>query len=292
MGEPSVKTIKRLYALSGNRCAFPGCTHRLVDESDALVADVCHIAGDKPGAKRYDPSQTEVERQGFANLIVLCAVHHRVIDDNETEYTRALLLEMKRAHEAKATKEFIISGGTARRIILAMAAGAAGGVAMSAAGELGRELGQMWRLFSDALDMPKAKAKTAAPARERQPELPGMPVEELRQILQYGPKGAMMYFPGNEAQHRLGEFFATLLRNSGWQAGLAPEERLPHPPDNVERLAMLFLMRDPSVIANAGRTIDELFRRCGFAPLSREDMAHVVRRKDVVLSYAIFASAR
>ena len=57
-------------------CAFPGCTEILVDKAGLLLGEVCHICGDKPGAKRYDPAQTEAKRQSFSNLIVLCANHH------------------------------------------------------------------------------------------------------------------------------------------------------------------------------------------------------------------------
>tara|TARA_R110002110_G_scaffold289_8_gene1160 strand:+ start:865 stop:1635 length:771 start_codon:yes stop_codon:yes gene_type:complete len=44
-----------------------------------------------------------LERHGFANLILLCANHHKVIDDDEIAYTVNRLLEMKSAHEDHAT---------------------------------------------------------------------------------------------------------------------------------------------------------------------------------------------
>jgi len=40
----------------------------------------CHIKGNKPGSKRHDPNQSETERQGFANLLLMCPIHHDVID--------------------------------------------------------------------------------------------------------------------------------------------------------------------------------------------------------------------
>src|SRR5262245_5695307 len=133
---PSVTTIKRLFALSGNRCAFPGCTNPLFDQDGALIADVCHIGGDKPDAKRYDPLQTEAQRQGFNNLIVLCANHHRVIDSDEVTYTRQALRQMKRSHEASATEEFVISDRQAEKI----AAFLGGAVTATALGGVAREL--------------------------------------------------------------------------------------------------------------------------------------------------------
>jgi hypothetical protein len=86
--EPSRPTVKRLFALSGNRCAFPRCSTPLVDpQSGSIVGEVCHIKGEKPGAARYDPNQSNEERHGFDNLILLCNVHHKVADDDEAVYT-------------------------------------------------------------------------------------------------------------------------------------------------------------------------------------------------------------
>ena len=40
----STLTIKRLYALSGNRCAFPGCERTFVNwEDDTNFSNICHI---------------------------------------------------------------------------------------------------------------------------------------------------------------------------------------------------------------------------------------------------------
>jgi hypothetical protein len=98
---PSVPTMKRLYALSGNQCAFPNCTIPLVDaDSGKVTGRVCHIKGNRVGAKRYDPHQTDVERHGFDNLVLMCPVHHDVIDADEQSYTVERLSQIKRDHEA------------------------------------------------------------------------------------------------------------------------------------------------------------------------------------------------
>jgi hypothetical protein len=41
---PQKDTLRRLFALSGNQCAFPDCKRRLVDEDGTFVAQVCHTA--------------------------------------------------------------------------------------------------------------------------------------------------------------------------------------------------------------------------------------------------------
>jgi hypothetical protein len=98
--EPSRPTIKRLFAVSGNRCAFPECDTPLVDpQSGSIVGEVCHVKGEKLGAARYDPNQSSEERHGFDNLILLCNFHHKVIDDNPATYSFERLLSIKKDHE-------------------------------------------------------------------------------------------------------------------------------------------------------------------------------------------------
>jgi len=63
MSSPSTKTIKRLYALSSNYCAFPQCSLQLIDyKSGSVLAEICHIKARSPGGPRFDPLQTEEQR--------------------------------------------------------------------------------------------------------------------------------------------------------------------------------------------------------------------------------------
>lgn len=55
--------MKKLFALSGNRCAFPDCDKILVDEHDNIFAQICHIEAAEPGGVRYNPNQTDEERR-------------------------------------------------------------------------------------------------------------------------------------------------------------------------------------------------------------------------------------
>jgi hypothetical protein len=97
---PAFATVKRLFALSGNRCAFPKCTAALVQEG-TIVGQVCHIKAVNPDGPRYDTGQSDEERHGFENLILLCGPHHKVIDDDEVAYTVQRIRDMKSAHEAR-----------------------------------------------------------------------------------------------------------------------------------------------------------------------------------------------
>ena len=40
---PTSKTMKSLFARSGNRCAFPDCYVPLVEENGIVTGEVCHI---------------------------------------------------------------------------------------------------------------------------------------------------------------------------------------------------------------------------------------------------------
>ncbi len=64
---------------------------------------MAHFRGDKPGSNRHDPDQTDVERDDYQNLILLCPTHHTLIDrkENEAVYSAEILHEMKAVHEAR-----------------------------------------------------------------------------------------------------------------------------------------------------------------------------------------------
>jgi hypothetical protein len=66
------------------------------------IGEICHIKAAKAGGPRYAAQQTQAERHGYDNLILLCAKHHTVIDDDEETYTVERLLKMKAEHEQRA----------------------------------------------------------------------------------------------------------------------------------------------------------------------------------------------
>ena len=97
------KTLKRLYALSGNTCAFPGCNERLVNKRNAKNSNICHIEAAGVGGERYNPSMTDEQRADYENLILLCIQHHDETNDVNI-YTVDVLQKMKSDHES----EFLI----------------------------------------------------------------------------------------------------------------------------------------------------------------------------------------
>jgi hypothetical protein len=97
--DPRESTVRRLFALSGNRCAFPDCSAQLVTGT-TIVGEVCHIGARSVGGPRYLASQTDEERHGFDNLVLMCRNHHKVIDAEAGSYTVDWLVRVKQEHEA------------------------------------------------------------------------------------------------------------------------------------------------------------------------------------------------
>ena len=100
---PSSETGKRLYLLSGNQCAFPGCNHPIIDEKGTYVCELCHICAAAEGGERFDPLQTNEDRRQFDNLLLMCHAHHAVTDD-VVAYPIKRMREIKADHESRFTR--------------------------------------------------------------------------------------------------------------------------------------------------------------------------------------------
>jgi hypothetical protein len=100
LSRPRESTVRRLFAVSMNRCAFPGCDAAIVGKN-VILGEVCHICAVSAGGPRYDPTQSEQERHGFENLMLMCRAHHTLVDDrsHSAVYTVGYLTEAKRKHE-------------------------------------------------------------------------------------------------------------------------------------------------------------------------------------------------
>lgn len=92
------ETLRRLYLLSGNQCAFPGCTHPIITANGVYVSELCHICAAETGGERFDVNQSNEDRRQFENLMLMCHPHH-VITNDVAAYPPERLREMKSAHE-------------------------------------------------------------------------------------------------------------------------------------------------------------------------------------------------
>jgi len=98
----SDKTRKILWGRSANRCAV--CRHELVLDStllddESVVGDECHIVSGKTEGPRHDPAFPMERLDQPENLILLCRVHHKMVDDQFETYTVEVLQKLKLNHE-------------------------------------------------------------------------------------------------------------------------------------------------------------------------------------------------
>ena len=93
-----------LWGRAANRCAFEPCRKELVidateTDDESLVGEECHIVGKSADGPRGDSSLTQEQRDKYNNLVLFCAVHHKVVDDQPGEYTVDRLHQIKNDHE-------------------------------------------------------------------------------------------------------------------------------------------------------------------------------------------------
>jgi len=65
----------------------------------SLVGDVCHIVARAGGGARADPNFPEEFVNSYDNVVLMCKIHHKFIDDNPSVYTSEKLRNIKRSHE-------------------------------------------------------------------------------------------------------------------------------------------------------------------------------------------------
>jgi hypothetical protein len=61
--------------------------------------DECHIISPRMDGPRHDSSYPYEQLDGYENLILLCRVHHKMVDDQEATYTVDILRQMRMNHE-------------------------------------------------------------------------------------------------------------------------------------------------------------------------------------------------
>jgi hypothetical protein len=104
MASYSTTTVKKLFGRAGNRCAFPDCNETIIHSSGHIAGEICHIRARSQGGPRFNAAQTDAQRNGYENLIILCSNHHKVIDAKPDVYTVEILIEMKALAESKFAK--------------------------------------------------------------------------------------------------------------------------------------------------------------------------------------------
>jgi len=95
------KTRKHLWAKSGNRCAFCLCElfQEVVPNIHSNIGEECHIISSKEDGPRHKHLINGYD--GFDNLILLCSIHHKWIDDLPETFTEEVVRFLKTQHEIK-----------------------------------------------------------------------------------------------------------------------------------------------------------------------------------------------
>jgi hypothetical protein len=98
--QPTGEVLRRLFAFSGNLCAFDGCAHVMVNPQGIFVGQICHVEAAEPGGQRFRADMTNEQRRSFENLLLLCYGHH-VETNDESQYPVERLRQIKHSHEAR-----------------------------------------------------------------------------------------------------------------------------------------------------------------------------------------------
>ncbi len=65
-----------------------------------------HIISPREKGPRHDPTYPQEKLDSDENLILLCRIHHKMVDDQEETYTRDILRQMKSNHGIWLTEKF------------------------------------------------------------------------------------------------------------------------------------------------------------------------------------------
>lgn len=110
----SLTTRKRLWANAGRTCAFPACDQRLLipmesEDGEVVVGRECHIVARSDDGPRAPASLTPEDvgrwaslidnRDGYANLVLLCGTHHNLIDNDVVAFPVERVVQIKLDHE-------------------------------------------------------------------------------------------------------------------------------------------------------------------------------------------------
>ncbi len=94
--------LKKLFALSGNKCSMTNCARPLISiDGAAVLGKICHISAASENGPRWDKDMDDDQRRDFSNLILMCGEHHDEIDADENldKYKTRVLSKMKEEHE-------------------------------------------------------------------------------------------------------------------------------------------------------------------------------------------------
>jgi hypothetical protein len=112
---PSQETVREIWARSAGLCAFPGCGDALYEDRTLLrpanLGEIAHnVSASKKGPRGHATRSHQLSDDP-RNLILLCRIHHKQVDDGDAEhYPEELLQSWKDAHERNVRMASSLSG--------------------------------------------------------------------------------------------------------------------------------------------------------------------------------------
>ncbi|RYY28416.1 MAG: SAVED domain-containing protein [Sphingomonadales bacterium] len=119
----SPRVRNAIWARAAGRCMFPGCNQDLTGDLISGLEDrnfgfIAHIVADIPGGPRGDPVRSPALCNEPGNLMLLCGIHHKVIDvDQAGDFPESRLLAIKADHERRIAIATDIDGDRASHIL-------------------------------------------------------------------------------------------------------------------------------------------------------------------------------
>lgn len=117
------KVRLRLWGKAAGRCQYEGCNTPLwldtLTQVEFNAAYIAHIIADSPDGPRGDPELSKRLKADLSNLMLMCDVHHRLIDKEDvTGHSVERLRNMKAAHEQRIEIATAISPEKQSHILL------------------------------------------------------------------------------------------------------------------------------------------------------------------------------
>lgn len=80
------------------------CQRELVEsmsamDAESIIGEECHIVAREENGPRGSSGLDSESRDDYDNLILLCSIHHKLVDDQPNTYSTEVLLALKEKHE-------------------------------------------------------------------------------------------------------------------------------------------------------------------------------------------------
>lgn len=94
-----------LMAKTAGRCQFEGCNKIIYEDwltkEQLNFGEYAHIIASSPNGPRGDKKLSKELNKDISNIMILCPTHHKLIDNNQKEFSVQRLTKMKEEHQKR-----------------------------------------------------------------------------------------------------------------------------------------------------------------------------------------------